>query len=48
MGVAALTYSHSLIDFSLQIPGYLIPFSILLGSGLARATAEHADRAHAV
>jgi hypothetical protein len=26
-----------LIDFSLQIPGYLIVFGILLGCGLARA-----------
>jgi O-antigen ligase len=36
-GIAFLTFSHSLIDFSLQIPGYLIVFSILLGCGLARA-----------
>lgn len=43
LGVVALTFLHSLIDFSLQIPGYLIPFSILLGSGLARATAEHGE-----
>ncbi len=48
LGVVALTYLHSLIDFSLQIPGYLIPFSILLGSGLARATAEHGESAPAV
>jgi hypothetical protein len=26
-----------MIDFSLQIPGYLIVFGILLGCGLARA-----------
>jgi O-antigen ligase len=38
-GIAVLGYSHSLIDFSLQIPGFLVVFSILLGSGLARATA---------
>lgn len=36
-GIAILTYLHSLIDFSLQIPGYLIVFAILLGCGLARA-----------
>ncbi len=38
-GIAVLSYLHSLIDFSLQIPGYLILFGILLGCGLARATA---------
>jgi O-antigen ligase len=38
-GIAVLSYLHSTIDFSLQIPGYLIFFSILLGCGLARATA---------
>ena len=38
-GIAALSYLHSTIDFSLQIPGYLVPFGILLGCGLARASA---------
>jgi low temperature requirement protein LtrA len=37
-GIAVLSYLHSIIDFSLQIPGYLILFSILLGCGLARAS----------
>jgi O-antigen ligase len=37
-GIAVLSYLHSMIDFSLQIPGYLIPFGILLGCGLARAS----------
>jgi O-antigen ligase len=37
-GIAVLGYLHSLIDFSLQIPGYLVLFAILLGCGLARAT----------
>ena len=49
-GIAVLSYLHSLIDFSLQIPGYLIPFGILLGCGLARAsaapTAAGATRLH--
>jgi O-antigen ligase len=36
-GIAVLSYLHSLIDFSLQIPGYMILFAILLGCGLARA-----------
>jgi O-antigen ligase len=36
-GIAVLSYLHSLIDFSLQIPGYLILFGILVGCGLARA-----------
>jgi O-antigen ligase len=38
-GIAALSYLHSMIDFSLQIPGYLVLFGILLGCGLARASA---------
>jgi hypothetical protein len=37
-GIAVLSYLHSMIDFSLQIPGYLIVFAILLGCGLARAS----------
>jgi O-antigen ligase len=39
-GIAVLGYLHSMIDFSLQIPGYLIIFGILLGCGLARAFAN--------
>jgi O-antigen ligase len=39
-GIAVLSYLHSIIDFSLQIPGYLIVFGILLGCGLARACAK--------
>jgi hypothetical protein len=41
-GIAVLSYLHSIIDFPLQIPGYLIPFGILLGCGLARAASEPA------
>jgi O-antigen ligase len=37
-GIAVLSYLHSMIDFSMQIPGYFIVFSILLGCGLSRAT----------
>ncbi|KRR03134.1 O-antigen ligase family protein [Bradyrhizobium valentinum] len=37
-GIVVLSYLHSLVDFSLQIPGYLIVFGILLGCGLARAS----------
>jgi O-antigen ligase len=40
-GIAVLSYLHAMIDFSLQIPGYAIVFGILLGCGLARATADH-------
>jgi O-antigen ligase len=39
-GIAVLSYLHSMIDFSLQIPGYLILFGILIGCGLARASSE--------
>jgi O-antigen ligase len=38
-GIAVLSYLHSMIDFSLQIPGYLVLFGVLLGCGLARAFA---------
>ena len=43
-GIAVTTYLHSLIDFSLQIPGYAIPFGILIGCGLADATADRSGR----
>jgi O-antigen ligase len=39
-GIAVLSYSHATIDFSLQIPGYLILFGIMMGCGLARAAAK--------
>uniref|UniRef100_E6VP83 O-antigen polymerase n=1 Tax=Rhodopseudomonas palustris (strain DX-1) TaxID=652103 RepID=E6VP83_RHOPX len=39
-GIMVMTYLHSLIDFPLQVPGYSIPFGILLGCGLALATRE--------
>jgi O-antigen ligase len=42
-GIAVLSYAHSMIDFSLQISGYLIFFSILLGCGLAVAFSEHSE-----
>jgi O-antigen ligase len=45
-GIAVLSYLHSAVDFSLQIPGYLIPFGILLGCGLTRASAEPVKLAH--
>jgi O-antigen ligase len=38
-GIVVLSYLHSMIDFSLQIPGYLVLFGILIGCGLARASA---------
>jgi len=34
---AFLAASHSCIDFSLQIPGFSVPFAMLLGAGLSRA-----------
>jgi O-antigen ligase len=46
-GIAVLAYLHSIIDFSLQIPGFLIVFWILLGCWLAQsfATEPMAQRA---
>jgi O-antigen ligase len=35
-GVAVLGFLHSLIDFSLQVPGYAAVFAILLGAGLSQ------------
>jgi len=35
--VAILGLAHSLIDFSLQIPGYAIIVFALLGAGLAQS-----------
>jgi O-antigen ligase len=43
-GIAVLSYLHSMIDFSLQIPGYLITFGILLGCGVAKAGGDEAPR----
>jgi O-antigen ligase len=43
-GIAVLSYLHSMIDFSLQIPGYLITFGILLGCGMAKAGDDEALR----
>ena len=42
-GIATLSYLHSMIDFSLQIPGYFVVFGILLGCGLARASAVRTE-----
>ena len=42
-GIAVLSYLHSMIDFSLQIPGYLVLFGVLLGCGLAKASANSAE-----
>ncbi|HEX2135564.1 MAG TPA: O-antigen ligase family protein [Microvirga sp.] len=36
-GVAFLGTSHSLVDFSLQIPGYAIVFAAVVGCGLAQS-----------
>ncbi|MBY0383492.1 MAG: O-antigen ligase family protein [Xanthobacteraceae bacterium] len=41
-GVAAAGFLHSLVDFSLQIPGYMIIFGILLGCGLANTLRQQA------
>jgi O-Antigen ligase len=43
--VAMIAVLHSLIDFSLQIPGYSIPTLALIGAGLAQSFAS--DRAKA-
>ncbi len=42
-GIATLAYLHSLIDFSLQIPGFFIVFWILLGCWLAQSQVEKAE-----
>ena len=47
-GIVVLSYLHSLVDFSLQIPGYLIVFGILLGCGLAQACATAPSKQPAI
>lgn len=37
LAVGVLGLSHSLVDFSLQIPGYLIPFCAIVGVGIAQS-----------
>jgi O-antigen ligase len=40
LSVGVLAVSHSLIDFSLQVPGYAIPAFALVGAGLAQSFAS--------
>ena len=40
LSVATLAVLHSLVDFSLQIPGYAIPALALVGAGLAQSFAS--------
>jgi len=47
-GIMLLSYLHSTIDFSLQIPGYLVLFGVLLGCGLARALSASAEASSVV
>ncbi|MET4802888.1 O-antigen ligase family protein [Bradyrhizobium sp. LB11.1] len=37
VGIALLALLHSCVDFTLQIPGYSIPFFALFGAGLAQS-----------
>lgn len=39
-GIAVLAFLHSLIDFSLQIPGFFVVFWILMGCWLAQSQVE--------
>jgi hypothetical protein len=43
--VSLLALCHSLVDFSLQIPGYAIVVFSLLGAGLAQSFNSVADAA---
>jgi O-antigen ligase len=43
--VALIAVLHSLIDFSLQIPGYSIPTLALVGAGLAQSFASERSKA---
>lgn len=38
--ITVLAFAHSLTDFSLQIPGFLTPFAILVGAAMAQSGAE--------
>jgi hypothetical protein len=39
LAVAAISCFHSLIDFSLQIPGFTLPILAVVGAGLAQSVA---------
>ena len=43
LAVASLAVLHSLIDFSLQIPGYAIVALALIGAGLAQSLPNPRD-----
>jgi hypothetical protein len=44
LAVAILAVLHSLIDFTLQIPGYSIVAMALIGTGLAQSLAASRDK----
>jgi hypothetical protein len=44
LAVAILAVLHSLIDFTLQIPGYAIVAMALIGTGLAQSLAVSGDK----
>jgi O-antigen ligase len=44
LAVAILAVLHSLIDFTLQIPGYAIVAMALIGAGLAQSLLESSDK----
>jgi O-antigen ligase len=46
LAVAALASAHSLVDFSLQIPGYSIVALALVGAGLAQSCVNHEGSSH--
>jgi O-antigen ligase len=45
LAIGALAVLHSLIDFSLQIPGYAIVVLALVGTGLAQSFSQRRDQA---
>jgi O-antigen ligase len=46
LAIALLALTHSLVDFSLQIPGFAIPVFALVGAGLAQSFSSKAATAH--
>lgn len=46
LGASALLLTHALFDFSLQIPGLVAAWSVLLGAGLAQSWSLHEKSSH--
>ena len=44
LAIAALALTHSMVDFSLQIPGYTMVVMAVIGAGLAQSFPSRKER----